>query len=173
MVYERPLRNITDNNGQTIDGREYLKKFLLDILETRYVNLGFAPQDLDDNHLVILGRKSATKWMCAFDYEDCTQKAENYFNNWMNSDKMIPADIKDTVFNTAVKNGNETHWNFVHQQFKNTKVDSDRQKYLNAMSSTLDPILLGMLLCPAQSILWFLVNSRFILGQFRSTLGQF
>ena len=51
----------------------------------------------------------------------------------------IPADIKDVVYNTAVRTGSVTEWTFMFEQFKTTKIDSDRQKYMAALSATDDP----------------------------------
>ena len=58
----------------------------------------------------------------------------------------IPADIKDVVYDTAVRTGSDTEWNFLFEQFKTTKIDSDRQKYMAALSATENPsILLNLL----------------------------
>ena len=58
----------------------------------------------------------------------------------------IPADIKDVVYNTAIRTGNSTEWDFLVEKFKTTKVDSDRQKYLSAISATEDQMTLQKLL---------------------------
>ena len=58
----------------------------------------------------------------------------------------IPADIKDVVYNTAVRTGGVAEWNFLFEQFKTTKIDSDRQKYMAALSATEDPTTLLNLL---------------------------
>ena len=54
----------------------------------------------------------------------------------------IPVDIKDVVFNTAIRTGDSNQWNYLLQKFKTTKVDSDRQKYLTALSVSEDEIIL-------------------------------
>ena len=50
----------------------------------------------------------------------------------------VPADIKDIVFNTAIRTGDANQWNFLLEKFKTTKVDSDRQKYMTALAATVD-----------------------------------
>ena len=50
----------------------------------------------------------------------------------------VPADIKDVVFNTAIRTGDTNQWNFLLEKFKTTKVDSDRQKYMTALAATVD-----------------------------------
>ena len=43
-----------------------LKAFILDLAENRYKTLGYAPQDENEKHLTILGRKSANRWLCRY-----------------------------------------------------------------------------------------------------------
>ena len=56
------------------------------------------------------------------DYEDCVANSQNFFDQWMQSGVSVPADIKDIVYNTGVRTGNSTHWNFILDQFQTTKV---------------------------------------------------
>ena len=55
----------------------------------------------------------------------------------LNSETVL-ADIKDVVFNTAIRTGDANQWNFLLEKFKTTKVDSDRQKYMTALAATVD-----------------------------------
>ena len=50
----------------------------------------------------------------------------------------IPVDIKDVVLNTAIRTGDITDWEFLLEKFKSASVDTDRQKYLIALSRTED-----------------------------------
>jgi aminopeptidase N len=121
------------------------KTLILDLLEDRYLNLGFTPQD-SEVHLTTLSRMGASSWMCELDYEDCVNKAQTLFQLWMVNNTKIPAEIKDVVYNTAVRTGGVTEWNFLFEQFKTTKIDSDRQKYMAALSATENPSTLLNLL---------------------------
>ena len=58
------------------------KTLILDLLEDRYLNLGFTPQE-SEVHLTILSRMGASSWMCELDYEDCVNKAQTFFQQWM------------------------------------------------------------------------------------------
>ena len=62
------------------------KSFILELLEERYQNLGFSPQNGDEEHLTILGRMSASGWMCGLNYEDCVDNANTFFQQWMNNE---------------------------------------------------------------------------------------
>ena len=58
----------------------------------------------------------------------------------------VPADIKDVVYNTAARTGSIDEWNFLVEKFQTAMVDSDRSKYLSALSATEDPVTLLKLL---------------------------
>ena len=117
---------------------ELFQAYVIDLLEIHYSTLGFAPQDANEEHLKILGRISANKWMCKLHYKDCVENAQNYFLAWMVVNEKIPADIKDVVLNTAISSGNSTHWEFLLEKFKTSTVDSDKKQYLIALSRTED-----------------------------------
>ena len=68
----------------TKENSDLFKSFVLDLLEERYQNLGFTPQE-NDEHLTILGRIGASGWMCELDYEDCVKSAQDFFRRWMNN----------------------------------------------------------------------------------------
>lgn len=112
--------------------------FVVDLLEDRYNHFGFSPQNDTEHHMTILSRMSTSHWMCKLDYKDCLENARNLFDDWMTNSETVPADIKDVVFNTAIRTGDAKQWNFLLEKFKTTKVDSDRQKYMTALAATVD-----------------------------------
>ena len=77
-IKDRLLKSTKENS-------DLFKSFVLDLLEERYQNLGFTPQE-NDVHLTILGRIGASSWMCGLDYEDCVQNAQDFFQKWMNDE---------------------------------------------------------------------------------------
>ena len=115
-----------------------MKSFVYDILEVRYHSLGFKPTTANEDHLTTLGRITANHLMCIFDDDDCVTKAQTYYDSWMKDDETIPVDIQDVVFEVAIRTGNSTHWQFMFEKFKSATLDSDRQKYLFALSASED-----------------------------------
>ena len=89
-----------------------MKNFVFAILEVRYNALGFTPMANED-HLTTLGRLSVSSWMCKFDDDDCVRKAQTYYNKWMTDGDLIPADIKEVVFEVP-----NQHGRYVFKTFK-------------------------------------------------------
>lgn len=54
----------------------------------------------------------------------------------------VPPDLKESVYHYGVKNGGEKEWNFVFEQFTNTKVVSDKKILLYAMAGAQEPWLI-------------------------------
>ena len=77
------LHFLRSRSNQNPKFRSLFKKFILELLEDRYQNLGFAPQNGDEEHLTILARMSASRWMCELRYEDCVNNAQSFFHQWM------------------------------------------------------------------------------------------
>ena len=69
------------------------------------------------------------------EHKPCIDRALSYFNDWKNTGKEIPANIKDVVYNTGIRNGNSENWNFMYQKFRDATIDSERLKYIFALGN--------------------------------------
>ena len=76
-----------------------------------------------------------------------------------------------------MRTGGVAEWNFLFEQFKTTKIDSDRQKYMAALSATEDPTtllnLLNMTIHREESgirlqVKWFISGNVLLWPQFFS-----
>ena len=118
------------------------RAYVHDLLETHYLNLGFNQTDENESHMRTLSRISANEAMCELDYPDCVQKATEVFASWLPSCQApgvnIPADIKDVVLNTAIRSGEAYRWSFLLEKFQTETVDSNKKKYLVALTRTED-----------------------------------
>ena len=118
------------------------RAYVHDLLETHYLNLGFDQTDENEAHMKTLSRISANEAMCELDYPDCVQKATEVFASWLPSCQApgvnIPADIKDVVLNTAIRSGEAYRWSFLLEKFQTETVDSNKKKYLVALTRTED-----------------------------------
>ena len=83
IPWEAALSSLSYLRSRLTFNSALFKSFILELLEERYQNLGFAPQNGDEEHLTILGRMSASGWMCELDYEDCVDNANTFFQQWM------------------------------------------------------------------------------------------
>ena len=118
------------------------RAYVHDLLETHYLNLGFNQSDENESHMRTLSRISANEAMCELDYPNCVQKATEVFASWLPSCQApgvnIPADIKDVVLNTAIRSGEAYRWSFLLEKFQTETVDSNKKKYLVALTRTED-----------------------------------
>ena len=110
------------------------KAYVYDLLEIHYSTLGFMPEDEDEEHLDILARIRAVEWMCKLDYDDCVHNALEYFQAWMNLNLTIPVGFEATVLNTAIQSENLAWWEFLLEKFKTATLDSDKQRYVKALT---------------------------------------
>ena len=78
----RTLGYVKTRMAASDENSALFKTLILDLLEDRYLTLGFTPQD-SEVHLTILSRMGASSWMCELDYEDCVNNAQTFFQQWM------------------------------------------------------------------------------------------
>lgn len=124
------------------ENAKYLNTVLGNLLENRYKSLGFSPKPESDQHLDILGRSTASGWMCSLNNTDCVSNSMKAYQEWMENDTPIPADIKDVVYKTAIRKGNSTHWDFMYKKFQEVTIDSERQKYIYSLGTSEDKVIL-------------------------------
>ena len=116
-----------------------LEHFIKDMLENRYESLGFKSNSNDD-YMTILSRNSISSWMCKVNFTNCVDNALDLFQKWVENDdnqESISANIKDVVYNTAIRFGPSTYWEFMFDKFNSSNIiDSERLKYIYAMAAT-------------------------------------
>ena len=81
----RTLDYVKTRMAASDENSALFKTLILDLLEDRYLSLGFTPQDSEE-HLTILSRMGASSWMCELDYEDCVINAQTFFQQWMTNE---------------------------------------------------------------------------------------
>ena len=143
MPWEAALATLNYLHNRFISNETNLHKyehFVDHLLEDRYQSLTFDESD-NDVHLDKLLRISILNWMCKVGFPDCVDKSKKYFDDWKNNDNGVSPNLRDVVYNTAVRESND-NWHFIYEKFKTVKVDSERLKYLHAMGNTEDETLL-------------------------------
>ena len=143
VPWEAALGTLNYLGKRLLSDETHLDKFehfVEHLLEDRYHSLTFDESD-NDKHLDKLSRISVLNWMCKVGYSDCVAKSKTYFDDWKNNGNGVSPNMRDVVYNTAVRESNE-NWKFIHEKFQTVKVDSERLKYIHAMGSTEDETLL-------------------------------
>ncbi|XP_021356866.1 aminopeptidase Ey-like [Mizuhopecten yessoensis] len=95
------------------------ERFMLSLLEGRSLNV-----TLNDNRPT--QQRSLSKLMfslsCKYGIQACATRSKELFNDWKNLGTLIPADIKETVFCKAVKEGGEEEWDYMFNLYVNGPV---------------------------------------------------
>ncbi|KAA0203273.1 hypothetical protein HAZT_HAZT008388 [Hyalella azteca] len=119
-------------------GYGQLKRYLLDLLVPLYNSVGFV-DDVNDPQLEQKKRVLAVDWACHLEYEDCVTRSVELYNQWMSSptdQTLISANLRSTVYCTAIAQGGEAEWNFAWAQYLATNVASEQNRLLYALSCT-------------------------------------
>ena len=105
LPWEAALKSLSyvyDRLDSDEETKELVQSFIVSILGQRYDKLGFETGDKDE-HLDILGRKSASQWMCKVDYALCLSSAQAKFKDFIDGEvEAIDPEIKDIVYQTGV-----------------------------------------------------------------------
>lgn len=104
------------------------------IIEPIYYHLDGLNNTLETSktHSEILLKSLVTGWACRIELEDCIQSAVNYFQQWKlaknpDEDNKIPADLRPTVYCTAIRHGDKDDWDFLWQRYKASNVATEKR----------------------------------------------
>uniref|UniRef100_A0A8C2BEW6 Aminopeptidase n=1 Tax=Cyprinus carpio TaxID=7962 RepID=A0A8C2BEW6_CYPCA len=82
---------------------------------------------------------------CSTGNEDCKTLITNWFKQWMDNPNVNPikANLRSTVYCSAIAAGGEEEWNFAWEQFQNATIASEKDKLRAAMACATEPWLLN------------------------------
>ncbi|MEQ2264561.1 hypothetical protein XENORESO_012548, partial [Xenotaenia resolanae] len=88
---------------------------------------------------------NAISLACSTGVEGCRELASGWFKEWMNNPAVnnINANLKSTVYCTAIAAGGDEEWDFVWKMYKNATIASEVDKLMHALSCTKEPWLLN------------------------------
>ncbi|KAF2365600.1 ERAP1-like C-terminal domain, partial [Trinorchestia longiramus] len=141
MNYLEQMFTRTGSYGQ-------LKHYLLDLLVPLYDAVGF-DDSADDSQLEQKKRVLAVDWACHLEYDDCVTRAVDLFAQWMDNptdQSIISANLRSSVYCSAVGQGGETEWNFAWAQYLATNVAREKDRLLYALSCTREVWILSKFL---------------------------
>ncbi|XP_043289822.1 uncharacterized protein [Venturia canescens] len=124
------------------------KTHILTILNPIFQKLGFN-ETASDSHYDKLLRRYVVKWMCDFDEGSCVSTSLKYFNAWKSNSISIPADLRSTVYCTAMKHGSMDDWKFLWKKYLTTNLSAERVVILSALGCSTDSNALEKLLTQA------------------------
>ncbi|XP_069173006.1 LOW QUALITY PROTEIN: uncharacterized protein [Procambarus clarkii] len=115
-----------------------LKRYLLSLLTPLYDAVGF-DDNRSDPQLDQYKRVLALSGACSLEYQDCVDNSVSLFQEWMlnpSNNSIVSANLKGTVYCTAIAAGGEEEWNFAWGQYLASNLGSDKATLLSALGCT-------------------------------------
>lgn len=102
-------------------------------------------QDVPHGHTDQYNQINALRVACSTGNEDCKTLITNWFKQWMDNPNVNPikANLRSTVYCSAIAAGGEEEWNFAWEQFQNATIASEKDKLRAAMACATEPWLLN------------------------------
>ena len=124
----------------------HLQGYMTNLFGQAYMHYGFDPKP-NEVYLDALSRAELITWMCLYDYQDCIQRSKGAFQEWMDeadpdANNPIPVDLKQPIYDTAIRNGGQTEWDFLFNRFSNCAVDGERRRMIYGLGSSEDQSIL-------------------------------
>lgn len=122
------------------------KDYYLNRLKHMYQLVGFDDQPNSDL-LKVYTRTDILRAVCHLGHQDCIDRSVAKFHEWFheaNPDvtNRISANIRSTVYCTAIKYGRTSYWEFAWERFRKTNVPSEKEILLASLACTREPWLL-------------------------------
>lgn len=122
------------------------KEYYLNRLNKIYQLVGFEDQPNSDL-LKVYTRMDILRVVCHLGHQDCIDKSIAKFHEWFHEanpdlNNKISANIRGTVYCTAIKYGPQAYWDFAWERYKSTNVASEKEILLGSLACTREPWLL-------------------------------
>ncbi|XP_056106759.1 alanyl (membrane) aminopeptidase b, tandem duplicate 1 [Rhinichthys klamathensis goyatoka] len=102
-------------------------------------------KDVPKGHTDQYNQINALRVACSTGLENCTTLVKDWFQQWMNNpdDNPIHANLRSTVYCSAIAAGDDKEWDFAWEIFQKTNVASEKDKLRAAMACATKPWLLN------------------------------
>ncbi|KAJ9573938.1 hypothetical protein L9F63_008680, partial [Diploptera punctata] len=148
------------------DGHADFKEYVRNLISKTYESIGFEV-NTEDEHVKHLHRATLLNWACRFEHGDCVQQSKNKFTEYMSVLTLVPANLRNVVYCTALQNGGNEEWEFLWNVYVESDIAVEKNCYTFCSWIGLRPErLLDHLMPPAR---WALHRDR----RYLSPLGVF
>ncbi|KPM02452.1 aminopeptidase-like protein 1 [Sarcoptes scabiei] len=120
-------------------------RYVLRLIQKMITKLGWyeeSGENLFDKKLRSLILKAAV----FYGDKSSIQKAQNYFNEWIDENRSVPTNIRDIVYSAGIEHGTDREWNFSWRKYLNTTIVSEKRLLLGVLGSTRNIHLLSIYL---------------------------
>ncbi|XP_055618476.1 aminopeptidase N [Toxorhynchites rutilus septentrionalis] len=113
------------------------KKYSLHLLKPIYEKIGF--DDPKDSPLLkVYMRVDLLTAACHMGYKECVSKCVQKFYEWMHEpnpdiNNPVSPNLKNVVYCTAIKYGDQAEWEFAWDRFQKTTIPSEKETILSAL----------------------------------------
>ncbi|TRY78485.1 hypothetical protein TCAL_06176 [Tigriopus californicus] len=124
------------------------KDYVKSLLTNAFDDIGFDVAN-EDSFVKILRQKSILQFMCFYGDASCIREAVEQFEAWMSNPEAgnkINPDLRQLIYEVAIQNGDQSHFNFLLNQLSQVEVDQDIQKIIYGLGHSLHEGLLKQLL---------------------------
>ncbi|XP_062535538.1 aminopeptidase N [Armigeres subalbatus] len=129
---------------------DVFKKYSLHLLKPIYAKVGF--EDPKDSPLLtIYKRVDVLTAACHLGYRDCISKCVQKFYEWMHEphpdiNNPVSPNLKNIVYCTAIKYGDQAEWDFAWERFQKTTIPSEKETLLSALGCSRETWILSRFL---------------------------
>ncbi|XP_030623158.1 aminopeptidase N-like [Chanos chanos] len=98
-----------------------------------------------DGHMEQYNQVNAIRMACSTEVAACTNLTQTWYREWMNNPTRNPihANLRTTVYCSAIAAGGAEEWDFGWQMFKNAAIASEADKLRSALACATKPWLLN------------------------------
>ncbi|XP_058813856.1 aminopeptidase N [Topomyia yanbarensis] len=126
------------------------KKYSLHLLKPIYAKVGF-DDPKDSPLLTIYKRVDVLTAACHLGYRECVSKCVQKFYEWMHEihpdiNNPISPNLKNIVYCTAIKYGDQAEWDFAWERFQKTTISSEKETLLSALGCSRETWILSRFL---------------------------
>uniref|UniRef100_A0A182VV47 Aminopeptidase n=1 Tax=Anopheles minimus TaxID=112268 RepID=A0A182VV47_9DIPT len=80
-------------------------------------------------------------WACRFEVGDCVNRSVELFSRWMNESNPdvsnpVPIDLRSVVYCNAIRQGNDTQWNFLWHRYLQSNVGAEKIMIIGSLACT-------------------------------------
>lgn len=116
-----------------------LQKFILALFAPLYEKYGWNNSAADEE---CLGRSVAIKMMVRANYQPAIHHTLSAFDRFCQGNLHIPGDMRSTVYDLAVSEGDEKNWNQIKRLYEQSTLAEERVRAMSALGHTSDSKLI-------------------------------
>ena len=127
---------------------ERFRSYMVDLIEPIYYKLGWATQPSTDQWLDTLHRDMIVSAACRYDLDNCTRRAQDLFEQWIDSPAVNPieANQRRVVYCTSIRLGDRARFQFLLREYQKSNDPQEKARIQAALACTRDLELIRYLL---------------------------